>query len=269
MDTNLLVILALGLLILGVSPIYRTPFLSIAEGQKNDTTITPYFPPLTRNALGVLGDSVTYLSNNIVDTNAYYDVMFRTGSTDNIATIDVVFPSGTNVRDARIIEASGVSAGSSSIDRQTVTYTIPSAPLVQAGTTIRLEFANVVNPSTPNSNLKLQITTKASDGSIIDSGTSDIYSIKQISSANQLYKIQSNLLTVGPGQYKFGYADCGATGLLINGGYLISTYGPFSTISKVYVFYNSANGNEWEVDIMNQNTIPYEFLVYATCLRLK
>jgi hypothetical protein len=286
MGINISGILVMALLILGSGSIYGIPFLGIAAGAPGPyTSITPPLPSSSgKNLSGIIGDAFVYLSNNIVNSTAYYDVVFRTGSADNVAKIDVVFPSGTGVRNVRIIEVSGVSVGSSSVNGQTVTYTIKSAPLIQAGATIRLEFANVLNPPSPNLALKVQVTTKTSAGSIIDSGMSSTYLIRQIRTGDiapdakpRVYFAISGNVTVGPEpgvrETDSAYANCG-TGIPIAGGYVwLDLIGgvPNNTVFSAFIVNNGPDGHSWEVTAQSTNWYSHKntsFYAYATCLLL-
>ena len=82
----------------------RTPSNMIANGlavnnQLSSSTVTTQ---------AVLHSTQTYLTNNIVNTRTFYDVIFTTGSAGVVARIDVTFPSGTNIGKAQIIETSGI-----------------------------------------------------------------------------------------------------------------------------------------------------------------
>jgi hypothetical protein len=273
-------ILVMLLLILGSDSIYGIAFLGIAAGASDPyKSFTPPLPSSSGNTLGKIGDASVYLSNNIVNTTAYYDVLFRTGSAANIATINVVFPSGTDVHNARIIEASGVSVGSSSVSHQTVTYTIPSAPLVQAGATIRLEFANVLNAFTPNLGLRMDITTKTSAGSVIDSGTASIYPIRQIGTGDIGPREEPRVFFAFTGNVTVGdlhttnsaYPNCG-TGYAIAGGYeWLNLFDPTFGDPSAFIVDNVPNGHTWKVTAQSaQHYSHYNttFYAYATCLVL-
>lgn len=119
-------------------------------------------------------------SNNIVNTKAAYDIIFRTASAGAIKTIEMTFPARTNVQNAPIVEVSGIGRGTSSVNAQTMTYTVTNAVNVPINTFLRFEIWNIVNSPTANPNLAIQVTTKNSVGGVIDSGTSASYSIKQI-----------------------------------------------------------------------------------------
>jgi hypothetical protein len=130
-------------------------------------------------------------SNNVVNTQALYDIIFRTTSAGIIKNIELTFPTGSNLNSAVLLEVSGVGSGSASISGQKLTYSISTAANVPSATTIRLEVGNIVNPILPSSALTVQVTTKDAAGAVIDSGTSAGYPIKQIGSTD----IANNAIT--------------------------------------------------------------------------
>jgi hypothetical protein len=133
----------------------------------------------TQAAIGALTARPT---NNIVNTNSFYDVVFLTATSGAIKTIQVTFPAGTTIPSTAFFnEAEGIGAGTVSKSGQTLTYTVTNAVNVPAGTKIRLEFANINNPLNPNANYKVTVTTRNAANAIIDGPTqSTAYTIKQI-----------------------------------------------------------------------------------------
>ena len=92
-------------------------------------------------------------TNNIVNTNSFYDVVFLTATAGAIKTIQVTFPAGTTIPSGAFFnEAEGIGPGTASKSGQTITYTVTNAVNVPAGTKIRLEFANINNPLSPSAN---------------------------------------------------------------------------------------------------------------------
>jgi hypothetical protein len=121
-------------------------------------------------------------TNNIVNTNSFYDVVFLTASSGVIKTIDVTFPAGTTIPSGAFFnEAEGIGPGTASKSGQTITYTVTNAVNVPAGTKIRLEFANINNPLSPSASLKVTVTTRDAANAPIDGPTeSAAYTMKQI-----------------------------------------------------------------------------------------
>lgn len=92
-------------------------------------------------------------TNNIVNTNSFYDDVFLTATAGAIKTIQVTFPAGTTIPSGAFFnEAEGIGPGTASKSGQTITYTVTNAVNVPAGTKIRLEFANINNPLSPSAN---------------------------------------------------------------------------------------------------------------------
>jgi prealbumin domain-containing protein len=138
---------------------------------------------ITQAALGSLTARPT---NNIVDTKSFYDVVFLTGLTGAIKTIQVTFPAGTVVPTSAFFnEAEGIGPGTVSKSGQTITYTVTNAVSIPAGTKIRLEFANINNPANPSTSYQVTVTTRNAANGIIDGPTqSTAYSIKQIGTSD-------------------------------------------------------------------------------------
>jgi subtilisin len=129
-------------------------------------------------------------SNNIVNTNTFYDVVFLTATSGAIKTIEVTFPAGTTIPSGAFFNEAEkcvpgsdctIVTGTASKSGQTITYTITNAVNVPAGTKIRLEFANINNPLHVSASYKVTVTTRDASNNIIDGPTqSNAYTIKQI-----------------------------------------------------------------------------------------
>jgi hypothetical protein len=125
-------------------------------------------------------------TNDIVNTNAYYDIIFNTATTAAIKEIRVTFPAGTDVSIARLVEAEGIGkgvVGPGTISGQTVRYVVPAAGVttIPAGTQIRIELSNIVNPSSPGNGFTVTVETRGTTNNIIDGPTQSFaYPIKQI-----------------------------------------------------------------------------------------
>ena len=121
-------------------------------------------------------------TNNIVNTNSFYDIVFITATAGAIKKIEVTFPAGTTIASSAFFnEPEGIGPGSASKSGQTITYTVTNAVNVPAGTRIRLEFANINNPIQVSANYQVTVTTRNSANAIIDGPTqSTAYTIKQI-----------------------------------------------------------------------------------------
>ena len=121
-------------------------------------------------------------TNNIVGVQSYYDIIFVTSTTGTIKFIDITFPPGTVIGAApRLVEGEGIGHGNAvKASSTTISYTVLNPVSVPEGTKIRLEFFNLVNPTTPNS-YKVTVTTRDTGGTIIDGPTaSNSLNMKQI-----------------------------------------------------------------------------------------
>jgi cytoskeletal protein RodZ len=155
----------------------------------------PSMTPADFSTQGALSFTAARQSNNIVNTNTYYDIIFVTSTTAAIKEIRVTFPAGTDVSTARLVEVEGIGnslhdklmIGPSTISGQTVTYNIQSADVttIPAGTQIRLELSNIVNPSSPGNGYTVTVETRGTSNNVIDGPTQSFtYPIKQIGSSD-------------------------------------------------------------------------------------
>jgi hypothetical protein len=127
--------------------------------------------------------STARLTNNIVNTFSYYDVVFKTSTAGTIKTIEIKFPAGTKVGDyANFIEAEGIGPGNAHrVDVATIVYTVNNAVNIPFDKLIRLEFSRILNPPTPSNAYELTVTTRDTAGDIIDGPTPSVaYPIKGI-----------------------------------------------------------------------------------------
>jgi hypothetical protein len=77
--------------------------------------------------------------------------------------ITMTFPATTNIGGATVIERSGIGAGGLSASGTTLTYTVGAPISVPAGTAIRLEIANLIQPNSANT-FSIPITTAVGSG---------------------------------------------------------------------------------------------------------
>jgi hypothetical protein len=122
-------------------------------------------------------------TNNIVGAQSYYDVTFVTSTTGTIKFIDIIFPPGTLIgKPPRLVEREGIGHGNAvQSSSTTISYTVLNPVSVPAGTKIRLEFFNLVNPTVPSTGYKITVTTRTTGGTVIDGPTaSNGLNMKQI-----------------------------------------------------------------------------------------
>lgn len=114
---------------------------------------------------------------NIALYDTTLEFFFRTATTGTIKTIEIVFPfaGAVDVRNATLIESSGLGPGtiSGSIDSTTgqskLTYTVTTPSSVTSSQNVRLEVAKIVFQTVGP--LFATITTKGTTGNIIDGPT--------------------------------------------------------------------------------------------------
>ena len=140
-------------------PMVISPPILIFDPSTASALVNPTTTTTTPSTIGQDGSDFTtqatlgFVSarptNNIVNTNSFYDIVFITSTSGTIKRIQVTFPVSTQVpTGASFNEAEGIGPGTVSTSGQTITYTVTNAVNVPAGTKIRLEFANINNPQT-------------------------------------------------------------------------------------------------------------------------
>jgi hypothetical protein len=192
-------------------------------------------------------------STDIVNSiSTTYEILFTTTTTDTIAKVLVIFPSGFGLSNMKTLEVSGIgSLSSTSISGQTVTFTLSSPVSISAGTKIRIEVGNIKNPINAAGNYQVSVTTKRSDDSTIDGPTSSsAFSIRKIGSATiSDNSISTNMIRNGTvtgtkiaGTSKLVFVQCPMT---------ISPTGPGGTIS-IYCSNKSVAEGDSVVATLNQ-----------------
>ncbi len=252
----------------------------------NPSTAADKFAPVaTISSSNVFTPSPTanqlYPTNDLVNSRAWYQVIFTTGTTAPIKQVEVDFPPGTNIANAKLVDTAGLGPGTFTISGQTITYTVAPEVLVPANTELRLQYDNILNPSIPDANLTVRISTKDTAGSVIDSGTSLAYKIRQIGTEDISNKsitrekikpgavvavvIQrsSEVISIPPGQDQLVVAVCKAGEVATGGGYM-------TNIPKVIVT-SSSIGEElrsWAIHAVNTDTLAHNITATVICLHL-
>lgn len=224
-----------------------------------------------------------YPTNDIVNSRAWYQVIFTTGTTSPIKQVDVDFPSGTNIENAKLLDTGGLGPGIYTISGQTITYTLAPEVLVPTNTELRLHYDNILNPSLPDANLTVRITTKDSAGSVIDSGTSLAYKIRQIGTEDISNKSitsekiepgavvpvvsqrSGDVISIPAQQDQFAVANCSVGEVATGGGYITNS-------PKVIVTYSSLGEQPrpttWAIHAVNTDTLVHNITATAICLHL-
>jgi hypothetical protein len=275
MTKRLLALITLTILV-GGSVIFYNSFTAANKfdpvaviGNSNVFTSTP-----TANQL--------FPTNDIVNSRAWYQVIFTTGTTAPIKQVEVDFPPGTNIADAKLVDTAGFGSGIFTISGQTITYTVAPEVLVPANTELRLQYDNILNPSIPDANLTVRITTKDTAGSVIDSGTSLAYKIRQIGTEDISNKAitrekinpgavapvvtlrSSDVISISPGQGRSVAAICNVGEVATGGGYITNS-------PKVIVTFSSLADEprpSWAIGAVNNDTLAHNITATVNCLHL-
>lgn len=224
-----------------------------------------------------------YPTNDIVNSRAWYQVIFTTGTTAPIKQVEVDFPSGTNIENAKLLDTAGLGPGIYTISGQTITYTVAPEVLVPTNTELRLQYDNILNPSVPDANLTVRITTKDSAGSVVDSGTSLAYKIRQIGTEDISNKSitsekiepgavvpvvkqrSGDVISIPAQQDQFAVANCSVGEVATGGGYITNS-------PKVIVTYSSLGEQPrpttWAIHAVNTDTLAHNITATAICLHL-
>jgi len=264
-----LTILAAGTILFYNSSTAANKFVPVATASNSNVfTSTP-----TANQL--------FPTNDIVNSRAWYQVIFTTGTTAPIKQVEVDFPPGTNIANAKLVDTAGLGPGTFTISGQTITYTVAPEVLVPANTELRLQYDNILNPSIPDANLTVRITTKDTAGSVIDSGTSLAYKIRQIGTEDISNKSitrekikpgavvavvtqrSSEVIPIPPGQDQLAVADCKAGEVASGGGYMTNTPKVIVTFSSI-----GEDGRSWAIQAVNTDTLAHNITATAICLHL-
>jgi hypothetical protein len=124
----------------------------------------------------------TFRSTDLVSSTAIYEIQFFTTTTAVIDKIDITFPAGTGVAFASILERTGIT-GPATVTKSgtTVTLDLNTPVNVPAGTLVRFEMVDLINPPNP-ANYKISVTTKTQSNVPIDGPSlSPAYTIRQVS----------------------------------------------------------------------------------------
>jgi hypothetical protein len=223
-----------------------------------------------------------YPTNDLVNSRAWYQVIFTTETTAPIKQVEVEFPPGTNIAKAKLVDTAGLGPGIYTISGQTITYTVAPEVLVPANTELRLQYDNILNPSIPDANLTVRISTKDTAGSLVDSGTSLAYKIRQIGTEDisnksitrekiapgavvpVVSKRPSEVISIPPGEDRSAVAVCNVGEVATGGGYMTNT-------PKVIVTLSSPTEEprpSWAIRAVNTDTIAHNITASVICLHL-
>lgn len=268
-------LLSLAIALVGIISNSNIPTTTGIEAQKEVTRYYIASASPTANQV--------YPTNDIVNSRAWYQVIFTTGTTAPIKQVEVDFPSGTNIVNAKLLDTAGLGPGIYTISGQTITYTLAPEMLVPTNTELSLQYDNILNPSLPDANLTVRITTKDSAGSVIDSGTSLAYKIRQIGTEDISNKSitsekiepgavvpvvsqrSGDVISIPAQQDQFAVANCSVGEVATGGGYITNS-------PKVIVTYSSLGEQPrpttWAIHAVNTDILAHNITATAICLHL-
>src|SRR5215208_2518907 len=135
--------------------------------------------------VGTLSNVFALPADNIFSTKTYYTIAFTTATTGAIREIEMTFPAGFNVSNAKLLEVQGIGGGSLSVSGQVVKYSVSSPISIPAQRAITISMADVINSATTSN--QVTVTTKAISGVnqvILDGPTnSATFTLIQVSNA--------------------------------------------------------------------------------------
>jgi hypothetical protein len=252
-----------------------TSNISTTTGIQSQKEVVPASASPTANQL--------YSTNDVVNSRAWYQVIFTTGTTAPIKQVEVDFPPGTNISNAQLVDTVGLGPGIYTISGQSITYTVAPEVLVPANTELRLQYDNILNPSIPDANLTVRITTKDSAGVVLDSGTSLAYKIRQIGTEDISSKSitsekikpgavvpvvlgrSGDVISIPAQRDQFAVANCNVGEVATGGGYITNS-------SKVMVTYSSLGeeptSTTWAIHAVNTDTLAHNITATVICLHL-
>jgi hypothetical protein len=140
---------------------------------------------ITAYGAGVLTNVFALPADNLFSTKTYYTIAFTTATAGAIKEIEMTFPNGFNIANAKLLQVQGIGAGSLSVSGQVVKYTVSSAVSVPASAAIKISIADITNAATTSN--QVAVTTKAISGpnvAVVDGPTnSAVFTLVQVSNA--------------------------------------------------------------------------------------
>ncbi len=121
-----------------------------------------------------------YPSTDIVNSYSYYTVSFKTATTSTLSSVQIAFPSGTNVVNAVLESVKNLPAGSITTSTAgVITYTLKSPASVSAGKVITFNFYDIQNPPSATSAVLMLTVSTFNGATLVDSGTGS-YVIREL-----------------------------------------------------------------------------------------
>jgi hypothetical protein len=134
---------------------------------------------------GILTNVFALPADNLISTKTYYTIAFTTASAGAIRDVEMTFPAGFNVANAKLLQVQGIGAGSLSMTGQLLKYTVSSPVSISASRAITISMADITNAATTSN--QIAVTTKGISGVIqviLDGPTnSATFTLIQVSNA--------------------------------------------------------------------------------------
>lgn len=116
-------------------------------------------------------------SSNYAGKASQYAIQFTTATTGDIAKVKMDFPALTLLTNARVIDVSGIGAGTLSVVGDSLIYTVTSPQSISSGTQITIFVGKIANsPTAAPSNIA--ITTLDGLDGIIDGPTNGAFNLQ-------------------------------------------------------------------------------------------
>jgi hypothetical protein len=90
----------------------------------SSTAINKFAPAAIISNSNISTANQLYPTNDLVNSRAWYQVIFTTETTAPIKQVEVEFPPGTNIANAKLVDTAGLGPDIYTISGQTITYTV-------------------------------------------------------------------------------------------------------------------------------------------------
>ena len=236
----------------------------------------------TAYASGALTNVRVSNTNNLIDTSSWYVVSFRTASTGTIAFVEMTFPSGFDVSQVRLIQSSGIGAGTMSFSAQSAIYTVTSPVSIPSNTQIKIMMERIVNPNIATVSNQVAVTTLDGSSTAIDGPTNSanfalasvgtnmiadgaVTDTKIASGAVSLLNAEYTEIGAVPGlSSNFVTSNCPSGFIPVGGGYAIT--GALTVLSSSRSGLGTGGG--WTVSASNSSPSEQTLIVYAECVKV-
>jgi nitrous oxidase accessory protein NosD len=116
--------------------------------------------PAAANPVNPLGDVTATPSDYTAGAITDYTIAFTTGTSANISSVDMQFPSGFDVTEVGLGMVSGLGEGTVDFSGQVVTYSVNTTAWVDNGEPISIGLNTIINTQTAGTGYVVTVTTK-------------------------------------------------------------------------------------------------------------